>query len=81
MGNGAAFCESPTEVRDVGKKTDRHKDKPLFLRLPPAYHQALAQLSRKARRTLTSEAMIAFERYFAENGIELPPASGTSRDI
>lgn len=45
--------------------------KPLFLRLPPAYHNALATLARRGRRTLTSEAMIALEAHFQANGLRL----------
>lgn len=55
-----------------------HKEKPLFLRLPPAYHQALEQLAKKNRRTLTAEAMIALEEHFSKNGAWPPPPGKNS---
>lgn len=56
-----------------GHKPNRQK--PLFLRLPPAYHEALNSLARKGRRTLTAEAMIALEEYFEKNGVQIPPSA------
>lgn len=67
--------------QDVGKKKAyKHKEKPLFLRLPPAYHEALSALARKARRTLTAEAMIALEEYFSKNGLDIPSPDAPSED-
>lgn len=55
------------------EKTSPPREKPLFLRLPPAYHEALASLARKGRRTLTAEAMMALEDYFAKHGVGVDP--------
>lgn len=59
-------------AKKVNKTAYKHKEKPLFLRLPPAFHEALSSLSRKSRRTLTAEAMVALEEYFVKNGINIP---------
>lgn len=59
--------------KPVPKKVYSHKEKPLFLRLPAPYHQALEALAKKGRRTLTAEAMIALEEYFAKHGVWPPP--------
>jgi hypothetical protein len=74
MANGVGLRFPRTEALEVGKKPAPKHEKPLFLRLPPAYHDALAQLARKSRRTLTAEATIALEEYFAKNGMS-PPAT------
>lgn len=79
-----------TKVRDaerqhkrtrVGKKSTSRREKPLFLRLPPAYHEALTALSEKNRRTLTAEAMLALEAHFEKNGVRLlPQITGNPED-
>lgn len=50
-------------------KADRHKHKPLTLRLPPLYRQKLEELAKRTRRTITEEAKIAFEEHLAKNGL------------
>jgi len=52
---------------------DRHKWKPIQLRLPPIYKAQLEKLAKKTRRTVTEEAKIALEEYLAKFGLwELP---------
>lgn len=54
-------------------KVDRHKHKPMVLRLPPVYRKQMAELAQKTRRTITEEAKIAFEAHLGQNGL-WPPA-------
>lgn len=52
---------------------DKHKEKPLFLRLPAAHHGVLRALAAENRRTITAEAVLAMEAYFLGKGKWPPP--------
>lgn len=58
------------------RRGDRHKNKPLQLRLHPLLRQQLQTLADRNLTTLTAEATAAIRRHLEENGLWPPPASG-----
>ncbi len=61
-----------TKRRRNSETEDRHKHKPLGLRLNVRVMNAMRQLAEKNRRTLTAEMEIALEKYLAEAGLWPP---------
>jgi hypothetical protein len=78
---GSLYCVDACETRCVACHGPLPRRKPgqpdlaygnatvtLFLRLPAAHRRTLEELARRHRRTLTAEAMLAFEQHLAANG-------------
>ncbi len=55
-------------TKKTAKTKDRNKVPAWGIRIPIVYRQILAELAKDSRRTLTEEAKIAFEEYFAKHG-------------
>ena len=62
----------PRRARHAPDLAYGNKTLTMFLRLSAAQRRALEALAKKHRRTLTAEAMLAFEDHFAKHGVPLP---------